>query len=590
MFKIFILTAICVIVICAVIVFGAVSVKAEDTILEFKDMNIGDLEVDGFELTERGDVEIYSVGAKNDYHRQFFAYGWIIDSKDRETVWSMNNDCDDISQMADALYDCESVVNLAPGKYEAYYYVGEPGIFFSEDMNISIRDLGDLLGKLGDVIKEFDSDKNDNFKFEDADELTFTLRTNASFRRFTPVFDDHERTIVNFNQPDRDEYLTKGFTLSREASLDIYAIGEYSDSYELFVDGGWIINADTRKKVWTMDKWNTDRAGGAKKNRMFRDVITLPAGNYIACYATDDSHDNEGWNMPPPADPMAYGMLITAANDNDFKYVSDYDDHLNTTEIVALTRVGDDEFLKQGFTLNKDAKIHILALGERSYTEGEFADYGWIVDADNMETVWEMDADNVEFAGGAAKNAMFDGIIDLPAGNYMVYYRTDDSHSYEEWNAAAPFQRRSYGITVSGIGDDFSIKDFTLIDQFQPTGNILVNLTGLGNDEDISQDFTLEKTTRIRIMGVGEGKSKTMYDYGWIENDDTHEVVWEMTYRKTRHAGGASKNRKVVSNITLEPGEYTAYFVTDDSHSFQDFNASPPDEPERWGLLITQRE
>jgi hypothetical protein len=89
-------------------------------------------------------------------------------------------------------------------------------------------------------------------------------------------------------------------------------------------------------------------------------------------------------------------------------------------------------------------------------------------------------------------------------------------------------------------------------------------------------------------MAIGEGKSNYMYDYGWIE-DESGEIIWEMTYRKTYHAGGASKNRTAVANITLRSGKYTAYFVTDDSHSYEGFNASPPDDPERWGMVITQK-
>ena len=117
----------------------------------------------------------------------------------------------------------------------------------------------------------------------------------------------------------------------------------------------------------------------------------------------------------------------------------------------------------------------------------------------------------------------------------------------------------------------------------------MVSLIGLGDDEDVNQAFNIDETTRVRVIALGEGKGKRMYDYGWIENDETGEVVWEMTYRKTRHGGGADKNRLAVANITLEPGTYTAYFITDDSHSIERFNASPPDNPERWGMIITKR-
>ena len=68
-------------------------------------------------------------------------------------------------------------------------------------------------------------------------------------------------------------------------------------------DAGWIINADTREKVWKLTWRDSAPAGGAAKNRMARITKTLPAGRYAAFYATDDSHDPAQWNAAPPHDP-----------------------------------------------------------------------------------------------------------------------------------------------------------------------------------------------------------------------------------------------------------------------------------------------
>ena len=35
-----------------------------------------------------------------------------------------------------------------------------------------------------------------------------------------------------------------------------------------------------------------------------------------------------------------------------------------------------------------------------------------------------------EPAGGAPKNRRFDGVVTLPAGEYVLRYETDDSHSF----------------------------------------------------------------------------------------------------------------------------------------------------------------
>jgi hypothetical protein len=76
-----------------------------------------------------------------------------------------------------------------------------------------------------------------------------------------------------------------------------------------------------------------------------------------------------------------------------------------------------------------------------------------------------------------------------------------------------------------------------------------------------------------------------MYDYAWIE-DDRGRVVWEMTYRKTDHAGGARKNRIFNDTISLDAGEYAVYYESDGSHSFKGWNAKPPSDRWNWGVTI----
>lgn len=76
-----------------------------------------------------------------------------------------------------------------------------------------------------------------------------------------------------------------------------------------------------------------------------------------------------------------------------------------------------------------------------------------------------------------------------------------------------------------------------------------------------------------------------MYDYGWIENEQGR-IIWEMTYRKTSHAGGAKKNRLFNDTVYLEAGTYYVYYETDGSHSYNDWNSTPPDNPELYGITV----
>jgi hypothetical protein len=63
-----------------------------------------------------------------------------------------------------------------------------------------------------------------------------------------------------------------------------------------------------------------------------------------------------------------------------------------------------------------------------------------------------MQYEETEPAGGADKNRMFDGVITLPAGSYVLHYTSDGSHSSSNWNDEAPDDPDNWGITVFRLG------------------------------------------------------------------------------------------------------------------------------------------
>ncbi|MCK4754842.1 MAG: hypothetical protein KAS58_06385, partial [Calditrichia bacterium] len=90
----------------------------------------------------------------------------------------------------------------------------------------------------------------------------------------------------------------------------------------------------------------------------------------------------------------------------------------------------------------------------------------------------------------------------------------------------------------------------------------------------------------VRIYALGEGDRDEMYDYAWIEDYNTDRTVWKMRYRDTRKAGGASKNRLFDGTIRLKRGTYVVYYVSDDSHSYSEWNKDPPRDRTSWGITI----
>ena len=87
------------------------------------------------------------------------------------------------------------------------------------------------------------------------------------------------------------------------------------------------------------------------------------------------------------------------------------------------------------FSLAKNEEVCIFAIGEGQ--PGEMFDYGWIED-DKGSRVWEMQEPKTVHAGGAGKNRQIDAVITLPAGNYKLRYKSDDSHAFDHWNALPP--------------------------------------------------------------------------------------------------------------------------------------------------------
>jgi hypothetical protein len=320
----------------------------------------------------------------------------------------------------------------------------------------------------------------------------------------------------------------------------------------------------------------------------FDDVVSLPAGDYSVYYSSDDSHSFVDWNAAPPDDPFNYGITLIASNPNErgvFKLSSGSNEERNI--IAQIIGVQDNETRSVTFLLKEDTQVHIYALGEVSPSHRVMADYGWIINAKTRQKVWQMDYDRTEHAGGADKNRMIDESVTLPKGEYTVVYQTDDSHAYNDWNESPPFDPEHWGITLNGEGDEFKMSNVELNPSTRATG-VIAQIVQVGDNANRKSSFTLTKPTRVRVYAIGEGQNKEMFDYGWIENTSTRSVVWEMTYSMTFHAGGGRKNRMVNTTMLLDKGDYILHYVSDDSHSYNDWNTDPPDDPTMWGITVME--
>jgi hypothetical protein len=292
--------------------------------------------------------------------------------------------------------------------------------------------------------------------------------------------------------------------------------------------------------------------------------------------------------MSPPNDPVYWGVTMFPGADFQASafHLVDFTEERGKA-LIDFTKARDNDYFEKAFEMKADGEISVLAIGEYSDGNRYFVDYGWIEDARTGDVVWEMTKRNTEHAGGGEKNRMFDGPVQLEAGTYVAYYITDDSHSYRDWNTSRPYLAKSYGLSIFP-GQDFQDDKFELIRDVSDLrdASTLAKITRVRDHERRRDRFTLDEETEVRIQALGEGQGRRMYDYGWIIDDETGRTVWEMTWRKTDHAGGADKNRECDDIITLDAGTYEVYFETDGSHSFGDWNASPPRHPKDWGIMV----
>ena len=516
-------------------------------------------------------------GWEDDEQTTWPAAAWIIDARTRDVVWDVRSA--QTRRESNGLRRFSGTVRLPAGTYEAHYasYAAST-ISFNGDFNLSLEDIVRLgrRAKYGGpyvengLYKEFAFRITGNGRRASSEELE-TAR--SAFTGSAIV-----RIVSHPNESAR-----QGFEITRPTDVEVYSIGELSIDKEY--DYGWIMNADTHKRVWVMSYVDTDPAGGSAKNRVAHETIRLNPGRYVAYFVSDESHNPGDWNRVPPTDPEFWGLTLRVANPAARAAVKpfDYQPVPEGQTIVSMIGVGDDELRSEGFVLKRPMDVRIYAIGEGT---SRMVDYAWIFDAEHRKQVWTMTLDNTQHAGGGEKNRLFDSTVHLEPGTYRVYYRSDGSHSSSDWNSAPPAESKYYGVSVFPATRRLNRADIgPFVRPDRGMSIPVAELTQMGDNEHARKTFELDRETSLRVYALGEGRSGEMFDYGRIE-DSNGTVVWQMRYDETEPAGGADKNRLFDGVITLRAGTYILRYDSDGSHSHADWNDDPPDDPESWGISV----
>jgi hypothetical protein len=545
-----------------------------------------------FSVEDTMAVTVSAIGSshsRRDDDVEMAAYAWILDASSREPVWVMERTF--AIRMTGTVVEVDTVLSLMPGEYMAY--------FSSYGKQIGPARRGSFLSRLFDDREQWANDSRRwrlSLRSEEGAATGFRMN-DVDARRRGAVW----TTGPLGNRIDMEHV----WEVTQPMEVTVVAVGEI-DADGTRRDYGWIVDAITQDTLWSMSSENTVWAGGAAENRMARETLNLPPGLYRFGFQTDNRHANDAWRANPPFDPEAWGMALLPLAEGDADLMGPYTPFARAEPAIALLGIGNDADTTARFSITDTLLVAIEAHGEIGRRRH---DYGWLAD-DSGRRIWEMTEDRTIEAGGHRSNRREVAILELEPGIYELRYTSDGSHAYDSWRHDPPDHPERWGIALFPFDDAERVSIEPLADATadraedrpldetddearlqvatdEANASTLVDLTRLGNDRREAKEFVLDETGDVFVQAVGEITLNNRYDYGWIEDVNSGERVWEMTFENTISAGGAGRNRIYEGVLKLPAGQYRVHFQTDFSHAYGDFaSGEAPDEPSAWGIVV----
>jgi len=228
-------------------------------------------------------ITLHVYGEGEGSGRSMHDYGWITDAHSRVRVWEMGMDKSQYAGGARKNRRQVETLQLPAGDYEASFITDDS--HSPADWNAAPPCDPGLYG------------------------LTLSVPSDTDLPAVTLTKPLGWTVLAELVRVGNDQDRRASFTLATAQPVRIYAIAE-GDGDDM-ADPGWLEDA-AGTRVWTMVRSHTVHAGGASKNRLADELISLPKGTYTLRFRTDDSHAYGHWNDDPPWDPEHYGMTVYA--------------------------------------------------------------------------------------------------------------------------------------------------------------------------------------------------------------------------------------------------------------------------------------
>ncbi len=387
----------------------------------------------------------------------------------------------------------------------------------------------------------------------------------------------------------RTEYET---TLRATAPVTVRLDAVFEATGGSVADSAFVLSA-SGDTLWVARAEGSAWAGGSIKNRLQTETLSLEPGLYRVAFHTDRDHASGSWTANPPWMPWAWGLRIAPADSAAASgAIAPLDPMRDFPRIAEIACVGGNADERLRFEVTEALSVTVIAVGE--FTGGTGYDYATLLRGDGTE-VWDMRTATTTDAGGDHDNRRAEHTLTLQPGVYTLTYKTDGSHHCGNFNRSAPDPEDFWGVVLlSADGDEpgdrvqFLAPEAPAIPpESTPAvpAQTLVSLTRIGNNREVSGQFTLSDSTDVCAMGLGEITQSSRYDWGRLDASGG-KSVWEMTRANTVSAGGDDDNRRAIDKLRLAPGTYTASFVTDGSHAWDSWRTGQPDRPDDWGVQV----
>ncbi len=415
----------------------------------------------------------------------------------------------------------------------------------------------------------------------------FILLVIAVFVRFQGQVDREDGIYLRNLKPGK--LYARTFELKEEGRVVVE--GKGSLVYDtLLAAYGWVLQLPEGHVMWRLAP-----GSGEGKNGMVyqRDTLFWPAGTYRIYFTTlgeARSASSQGLlgqlerllgNDASAWKKQASQWFLHVRPEGAWREIRRdvVQKEASTSILWEGSPLGNDQYVDVWFKVRDTLRIYLQAQGE---WRSEEKDRGWLEEGLSGKRLWDMTPERTRHAGGVRWNRLGKDTLLLAAGLYHALFFTGTSHAYRTWEANPPYNPTFWGMRLVSLDEHTGVQQIDPWKYFTP----LAMLMPAGDEAHLYASFRLQEPTRVWIYVQGEGNRRKLYDRGWIIDKETQVRVWEMRPDSTWHAGGSSKNRFTQAFLTLPAGTYTAFYETDESHAYPDWNSAPPDAPERWGMAV----